>query len=43
MLLKPRTRVPDLSLPTVGGTPFELAGSKPETFTMLVAYRESIS
>ncbi len=39
MSIKPRTKVPALSLPMVGGGQFELAQSAPKTFTLLVAYR----
>jgi len=39
MAMKPRTKVPAVSLPTVGGGQFELAQSAPKTFTLLVVYR----
>ncbi|MDE2150226.1 MAG: AhpC/TSA family protein [Gammaproteobacteria bacterium] len=39
MSLKPRTKVPALSLPTVDGGHFDLAASKPSSFSMLVFYR----
>ncbi len=39
MSIKPRTKVPTLSLPMVGGGQFELAQSAPKTFTLLVVYR----
>ncbi len=39
MFIKPRTKVPALSLPLVGGGEFELAQSAPKTFTLLVVYR----
>jgi peroxiredoxin len=39
MSIKPRTKVPALSLQTVGGGKFEVAQSTPRTFTLLVAYR----
>lgn len=39
MTIKPGTTVPDLSLPTVGGSPFSLEASPPRTFSMLVFYR----
>jgi len=39
MSIKPRTKVPALSLPMVGGGQFELAQSAPKTFTLLVFYR----
>ena len=39
MAIKPRTKVPALSLPLVGGGQFELARSAPTAFTMMVAYR----
>lgn len=39
MSIKPRAKVPALSLPSVGGGQFELAQSVSRTFTMLVAYR----
>lgn len=37
--LLPRLPVPDLSLPTVGGGSWSLAGQSPENFTMIVFYR----
>ncbi|GAC1487892.1 MAG: peroxiredoxin-like family protein [Acetobacteraceae bacterium] len=39
MSIKPRTKVPALSLPLVGGGQFELAQSAPKAFTLLVVYR----
>ena len=39
MSIKPRAKVPALSLPTVGGGHFDLAQSAPKTFTLLVVYR----
>jgi peroxiredoxin len=39
MSIKPRTPVPALTLPIVGGGQFALAQSVPETFTLLVVYR----
>ncbi len=39
MSIKPRIKVPSLSLPTVGGGQFELAQSAPKTFALLVVYR----
>lgn len=39
MSIKPRTKVPALSLPTVGGGRFDLAAQHPQSFTMLVFYR----
>jgi hypothetical protein len=39
MSLKPRLKVPELSLPVVGGGTFALAQDPPATFTMLVVYR----
>lgn len=36
---KPRTRTPDLEVPTVGGESWKLADSKAKNFTMIVAYR----
>jgi len=39
MPIKPRTKVPDLDLPTVGGGRFDLTQSHPPAFTMLVFYR----
>lgn len=39
MSLKPRTKVPALDLPTVGGGRFDLGAKQPQTFTMLVFYR----
>jgi peroxiredoxin len=39
MSLKPRTKVPALDLPTLGGGRFDLAAIRPQSFTMLVFYR----
>lgn len=39
MTIKPRTKVPDLILPTVGGGRVDLAAQQPQSFTMLVFYR----
>ena len=39
MSIKPRTKVPGLNLPTVGGGRFDLAAQHPQSFTMLVFYR----
>ena len=39
MSIKPRTKVPKLDLPTVGGGRFELAVQQPRSFSMLVFYR----
>ncbi len=39
MSIKPRTKVPALSLQMVGGGQFEVAQSAPKTFTLLVVYR----
>lgn len=39
MSLKPRLKVPDLSLPTVDGARFTLSDSRPPAFTLIVAYR----
>lgn len=39
MSLKPRTTVPALDLPTVGGGRFDLSVQKPQSFSMLVFYR----
>jgi peroxiredoxin len=39
MSIKPRTKVPALNLPTVGGGRFNLAEQHPKSFTMLVFYR----
>src|SRR5713226_8956260 len=39
MSIKPRTKVPALDLPTVGGGRFDLAAEHPQSFTMLVFYR----
>jgi peroxiredoxin len=38
-ILYPRQPVPDLSVPTVGGGTWSLAGQSPENFTMVVFYR----
>ncbi len=37
--LFPRQRVPELSVPTVGGGTWTLSGQTPENFTMIVFYR----
>jgi peroxiredoxin len=39
MTIKPRTQVPALDLPLVGGGRFNLADRHPRSFTMIVAYR----
>lgn len=39
MSIKPRTKVPALSLQRVGGGQFDTTQSAPRTFTLLVAYR----
>lgn len=39
MPVKPRTKIPALDLPTVGGGRFDLAARHPASFTMLVFYR----
>ncbi len=39
MPIKPRTKVPDLDLPTAGGGRFNLGQSHPSALTMLVFYR----
>lgn len=39
MSIKPRTKVPNLDLPTVGGERFVLTEKKPSSFSMLVFYR----
>ena len=39
MSIKPRTKVPALDLPTVGGGRFDLAARQPRSFSMLVFYR----
>ena len=39
MAVKPRTKVPALDLPTIGGGRFDLATQHPQSFTMLVFYR----
>jgi len=39
MSIKPRTKVPALSLQIVGGGQFDMAQSAPKTFALLVAYR----
>lgn len=39
MTLKPRTKVPSLDLPLLGGGRFNLADRQPQSFTMIVAYR----
>jgi peroxiredoxin len=39
MAIKPRTKVPALNLPLVGGGRFDLAARHPQSFTMLVFYR----
>ena len=39
MAIKPRTKVPALDLPLVGGGRFNLADRQPRSFTMIVAYR----
>ncbi len=39
MPIRPRTKVPDLDLPTVGGERFDLAAQRSRSFTMLVFYR----
>jgi len=39
MSIKPRTKVPTLSLPMVGVGQFDLAQSASKTFTLLVVYR----
>ena len=36
---KPRTKTPDLEVPTLDGDTWKLADSKPKNFTMIVAYR----
>lgn len=38
-MIKPRTLVPDLDLPTVEGGRFTLSRRKPESFTLIVFYR----
>ena len=39
MAIKPRTKVPALDLPLLGGGRFNLADRQPRSFTMVVAYR----
>jgi peroxiredoxin len=39
MAVKPRTQVPALDLPLLGGGRFNLADRHPRSFTMIVAYR----
>lgn len=39
MALQPRHPAPKLVVPTVGGAPWSLEASRPETFTMIVVYR----
>jgi peroxiredoxin len=39
MAIKPRTKVPALDLPLLGGGRFEVADRQPRSFTMIVAYR----
>lgn len=39
MAIKPRTKVPPLVLPTVGGGHVDLAAMQPRTFSMLAFYR----
>ena len=39
MALKPNQEVPELALPTAGGSIFDLTAVHPRTFTMLVFYR----
>ena len=39
MLLKPRTKVPALDLPILGGGRFDLSARAPQSFSMLVFYR----
>ena len=43
MSIKPRTKVPALDLPTVGGGRFDLAAEHPQSFMMLVFYRARCS
>lgn len=38
-MIKPRTQVPSLDLPLVGGGRFELCNPAPQSFTMVVFYR----
>ena len=39
MSIKPRTKVPNLDLPTFESDRFELAARRPQAFTMLVFHR----
>lgn len=39
MSIKPRTKAPNLDLPTVAGGRFDLAAQHPQSFTMLEFYR----
>ncbi len=39
MSIKPRTKVPGLDLPLLGGGRFDLAAKRPQSFSMLVFYR----
>ena len=39
MSITPRTKVPPLDLPTVGGGRFDLGSKQPQSFSMLVYYR----
>jgi peroxiredoxin len=39
MSIKPRTKVPTLDLPTLGGGRFDLEARRPQSFSMLVFYR----
>lgn len=39
MSIKPRTKVPTLDLPIIGGGQFDLAARRPQYFSMLVFYR----
>ena len=39
MSIKPRTRVPELTVNTVGGTPWNVYEQHPKAFTLIVFYR----
>lgn len=39
MALKPQQQTPDLTIDTLGGTPWTLSAQQPEHFTMIVFYR----
>ena len=39
MQIVPRTQVPELVVPKVGGGTIDLAESKPQRFTLLIFYR----